>query len=67
MPPPSPTKQKTKQVLNNCTHVLINHGGAIFLHVLDPSHTLIESCPPIESCAGSAIPRDHYRVFLACT
>eukprot|EP00038_Savillea_parva_P026194 m.52142 g.52142 ORF g.52142 m.52142 type:complete len:720 (-) comp7354_c0_seq1:1841-4000(-) len=45
-----------------CTHILMQHGGAVFLHYLDGSHTLMESLPTIDKCAGSGVAATEYRV-----
>lgn len=58
------TKKKQEKMLSKiqCTHILREHAGALFLHSVDGSHTLVESLPTIERCAGSAIEVTEYRV-----
>lgn len=56
-------KKKDKALSRiQCTHILKEHFGALFLHSLDGSHTLMESLPTIERCAGSGIEMTEYRV-----
>jgi len=58
------TSKKKDKALSKiqCTHILIGHSGALFLHCLDGSHTMMESLPTIERCAGSGIDLVEYRV-----
>jgi hypothetical protein len=57
-------KKKQEKMLSKiqCTHILREHDGALFLHSVDGSHTLVESLPTIERCAGSGIEATEYRV-----
>jgi hypothetical protein len=61
--PATGSKKKEKALSRiQCTHILKEHGGAVFLHYLDGSHTLMESLPTIERCAGSGTATSEYRV-----
>jgi hypothetical protein len=39
------------------SHLLKNHNGFVYLHVLDTADTMVNSLPSIDNCAGAASAR----------